>query len=166
MDYVGRKGLVHWWPAGMWYEARVVSYDALTGEHTVVWLVEWTYSVLRLGGISSPETATYGFRPSGGRNRRSLLGKRIVLKPRSKPWFLQGDDYSAVVVGSAEDGSGYYVFYTAHRLIVTTNLRFVKYISCDATGEEIEVRNPQHPEIELDPPLMTIEMIHSEANFL
>lgn len=135
------------------YEARVVDYDSESEMHTVVWLDEWTYTSVKLGRATSQIEGIHRFWLSCAGNRRALLGKRIILKPRTKPWFVRDEEYNAVVVAPEETEPGmYHVFCMAHRLIVTDNLGKVKYTVCDALGNEVEEGNGDRGRVRLDAP--------------
>lgn len=166
MDLVGRKGRIQWFYTGIAYQARVVDYVGETGLHKVCWLDDYQFSTLRLGRISAPAFNIFAFRPNNPAPPSALAGCRIILEP-TRPEFLptyaqnsdkqpgEPYDFHACVLCRAENSPPrtYYVYYVAYNMIVTADLGAVRFAIINKADEVIELRNPDAPKIELDPPL-------------
>lgn len=166
MEFVGRMGWVEW-GSNVEYRARVVSYDGTKGLHKVCWLDEYTFSTMRLGRVGYMGDDVYWFRPVPSGPRTALAGRRIVLEPSCRGFLatyaLDPDkrsdtpDFRACVICRAEDSPPrtYYVYYIAYNMIVTADLAAVRFSLLNKDDEVVELRNPNAPLIELDPPLFT-----------
>lgn len=167
MDLVGRKGRILWNDTLRMYWARVIDYDSITGMHKVCWFDEYTFSELQLGRVASAEYGISPFWPDNPSPSRALAGKRIYLEP-SSPDFLRTYsenpdqqlqtntlDFRACVLCRADESppKTYYVYYIKYNMIVTADLGAVRFSVLDKTDHVTEIRNPDAPKIDLDPPL-------------